>query len=211
MNRHQSLLQAAAQETFERIRQDREKAPARIKPLLAYLEEHLFDPDLDFNHLKRACGVRDNTLPIQFHTALDLPPYAYIEDCRLETACRLLSASDLRIWQISELLGYSSIQVFSRAFKRWSGLRPTTFRKKESTQKSGQGDDGARDTAQDSSRPGLGGSYQPIPVELLRRGVNGALDTEEASAVIHHLLDLYPQTIPELQKKLAARAERSSD
>ena len=198
MNRHQSLLQAAAQETLDRIRKDREKAPARIKPLLAYLENHLFDPDLDFNHLKRACGIRDNTLPIQFHTALNLPPYAYIEDCRLETACRLLSDSDLRIWQISELLGYSSIQVFSRAFKRWSGLRPTAFRKKEGVQQRRRGEDegtGAMPT-------GLGDSYQPIPVELLRRGVNGALEPEEAVAVITHLLNIYPSAIPEIRKKV---------
>ena len=176
MNRHQSLLQAAAQETLERIQHDREKAPARIKPLLAYLEEHLFDPDLDFNHLKRACGIRDNTLPIQFHTALDLPPYAYIEDCRLETACRLLSHSDLRIWQISELLGYSSIQVFSRAFKRWSGLRPTAFRKKEASEFTKR-QEMAKEATTQSAPVGLGNSYQPIPVELLRLAAERMLES----------------------------------
>ncbi len=201
MNRHQSLLRAAAQETFERIQQDRDRAPARIKPLLTYLEEHLFDADLDFNHLKRACGIRDNTLPIQFHTALGLPPYGYIEDCRLETACRLLRDYDLRIWQVSEMLGYSSIQVFSRAFKRWSGLRPTAFRKREVQAK---GPTRRSEPAEAAAIPlGLGESYQPIPVELLRRGVNGALTTDEATAVIGHMLNLYPASIPAIREQLA--------
>lgn len=124
------LLEQAARESIERIQLDRRKAPQRLKPLLAYIEENLFNPTLDVNQLKRSCGVRDNSVPIQFHSAVGRPPHGYIEDRRLETACRLLADTHLKIWQISELLGYSSIQVFSRAFSRWSGQRPTLFRKK---------------------------------------------------------------------------------
>ncbi len=124
------LLEEAASESIDRIQLDRRKAPQRLKPLLAYIEEHLFNPTLDVNQLKRSCGVRDNSVPIQFHSAVGRPPHGYIEDRRLETACRLLADTNLKIWQISELLGYSSIQVFSRAFSRWSGQRPTLFRKK---------------------------------------------------------------------------------
>ena len=114
----QQLLASAAIESLERIRLDRARAPQRLKPLLAYIEDNLFDSTLDVNQLKRSCGVRDNSVPIQFHSAVGRPPHGYIEDRRLETACRLLADTNLKIWQISELLGYSSIQVFSRAFSR---------------------------------------------------------------------------------------------
>ena len=72
------LLRQAAVESLERIQLDRAKAPQRLKPLLAYIEEHLFDPTLDVNQLKRACGVRDNSVPIQFHSAVGRPPYARV-------------------------------------------------------------------------------------------------------------------------------------
>jgi AraC-like DNA-binding protein len=171
------LLKSAAGESLERIELDRAKAPQRLKPLLAYIEEHLFDPTLDVNHLKRACNVRDNSVPIQFHSAVGRPPHGYIEDRRLETACRLLANSDLKIWQISELLGYSSIQVFSRAFSRWSGQRPTLYRKK--ARKSGH----ARSS--DSER------LMSDP-ETLRRALAGALPAAEASSLLERLLRLYP-------------------
>src|SRR5262245_34471395 len=106
-----TIFEAAAEETLPQWRQDRERSNKRIKPLLAYLEEHLFDPGLDVNQLKRACGIHDNSVPVQFHSALGLPPYAYIETRRMETACRLLRDHDLKVWQIANLLGYSSIQV----------------------------------------------------------------------------------------------------
>ena len=182
------LLEQAAQESVERIQLDRRKAPQRLKPLLAYIEENLFNPTLDVNQLKRSCGVRDNSVPIQFHSAVGRPPHGYIEDRRLETACRLLADTHLKIWQISELLGYSSIQVFSRAFSRWSGQRPTLFRKK-ARRGSDVGEEQSQD-ANESSRKRFDRSL--IATESLRKALEGELPHEEAKTLIDKLLDLYP-------------------
>ncbi len=173
------LLKAAASESLQRIQMDRAKAPQRLKPLLSYIEEHLFDPTLDVNQLKRSCNVRDNSVPIQFHSAVGRPPHGYIEDRRLETACRLLGKTDLKIWQISELLGYSSIQVFSRAFSRWSGQRPTLYRKKA---RRGEG-------GQDPQTQVAGGFFDAV---TLRRALAGELPSKEASQMVERLVQLYP-------------------
>lgn len=175
------VLEAASVESIERIRSDHAKAPQRLKPLLAYIEEHLFDPSLDVNQLKRNCGVRDNSVPIQFHSAVGRPPHGYIEDRRLETACVLLGNSNLKIWQISELLGYSSIQVFSRAFSRWSGQRPTSYRKKARQR---------RDMGE--TAPKLEESLT-ARTETLRRALAGELSLDEANALIARLRQMYPE------------------
>ncbi len=182
------LLAEAAKESIERIQLDRRKVPPRLKPLLAYIEENLFDPTLDVNQLKRSCGVRDNSVPIQFHSAVGRPPHGYIEDRRLETACRLLADANLKIWQISELLGYSSIQVFSRAFSRWSGQRPTLFRKKA---RRGDIDDSDPPMGpRASSRKQL--DHSLIAAESLRKALDGELPAEEAKTLTDRLLTLYP-------------------
>ncbi len=182
------LLAEAAKESIERIQLDRRKAPQRLKPLLAYIEENLFNPTLDVNQLKRSCGVRDNSVPIQFHSAVGRPPHGYIEDRRLETACRLLADTHLKIWQISELLGYSSIQVFSRAFSRWSGQRPTLFRKKA---RRGGGHDDELDAR---SRAGGRKRYDRsvVATASLRKALEGELPAEEAQSLIDKLTTLYP-------------------
>ncbi len=180
------LLAEAAKESIERIQLDRRKAPQRLKPLLAYIEENLFNPTLDVNQLKRSCGVRDNSVPIQFHSAVGRPPHGYIEDRRLETACRLLAETHLKIWQISELLGYSSIQVFSRAFSRWSGQRPTLFRKKARR--------GSEPEREERPRSGRRKRFDRsvIATESLRKALDGELPAEEAKTLIERLLVLYP-------------------
>lgn len=172
-----SLLGKAADPTLERIRRDRERAPAQIRPLLAYLETHLFDPALDGTRLKQACGVRDNTLPISFHKALSLPPYAYIESCRLDVACRLLRGSRLKVWQIAQLVGYSTLQVFSRAFHRWSGVRPSVYRQRHPPESL---DDGRRSP--------------PISMETLVKAVEGSLEKHEADELSRLLANLYPES-----------------
>lgn len=169
------LLRSAASDTFDRIREDQEQVPSRLKPMLAYIEDHLFDRTLNVNRLKKACGIRDNSVAIHFHAAVGQPPHAYISHCRLETAARLLRDTELPVWKISDLLGFSSIQVFSRAFFRWSGQRPTSFRRK------------AREEGEQAD---VAESRQTE--EYWRRAMSGALRDEEAARLIQRLLELYP-------------------
>ena len=170
-----SLLEAAASESLARIREHRTGASARLKPLLEYLEEHLFDKGLNVNQLKQACGVRDNSIALLFHAHVGRSPKAYITELRLETAARLLRDSDLRVWQIGELVGYSGLAVFGKAFARWSGMRPAAYREQ------------ARDLTGDEEDP-LAGT---IDDRYLRMAVAGALPTRQARALIRRLLDIY--------------------
>ena len=168
----EQLLKAAAAPTLERIRRDRERVHFQVKPLLGHLEEQLFDTDLDAKRLKQACGVRDNSVALIFHHALGLPPYCYIEDCRFSVACRLLTDTELKVWRIAQLLGYSTLQVFSRAFERWSGLRPTVYRRRNSTSE----------------------ATEVVSAATLRRAVQGELKREEADRLARQLTALYPES-----------------
>jgi AraC-like DNA-binding protein len=99
-----------------RIRRHRRRAPKRVRPLLAYLEEHLFDPGLTVERWCRECGgphaVRLRRGPA------------------LETACRLLADTGLLVREIAAMVGYGHVRVFGRAFVRWSGVRlaPSSWR-----------------------------------------------------------------------------------
>ena len=173
------LLNAAALQTMERIRSDHERVPPRLKPMLAYIESHLFDSRLNVNRLKEACGIRDNSVAIHFHAAVGRPPHAYISHCRLETAARLLRDTEMPIWKISEVLGFSSIQVFSRSFCRWAKKRPTVFRREARKRAEGH-----RERQSMASRVHTD--------DYWRRAMSGHLEDEEAAELIQKLLRLYP-------------------
>ena len=49
-------------------------------------------------------------------------------EVRCEIACTLLAETDLTLSQIAEILNYSEISAFTRAFRRWSGQPPSVWR-----------------------------------------------------------------------------------
>ncbi len=126
--RHRRLLEQAAGASIERIRRDGEKAPERIRVLFPYLEENLFERDLDVNRMKRDCGKRDNSISSFFREETGQPPHAYIVRRRVETAAALLRDTHLKIGLISDLIGFSKQAILTRHFKAWSGVTPQAFR-----------------------------------------------------------------------------------
>lgn len=53
-----------------------------------------------------------------------------VDRVRKDRATFLLRHSELPIETIAFRLGFSETASFSRAFKRWAGLSPTSFRRK---------------------------------------------------------------------------------
>ncbi len=51
-----------------------------------------------------------------------------LHDVRKEVAIKQLSRPDFNITEVALLTGYSDISVFSRNFKKWTGLTPTEFK-----------------------------------------------------------------------------------
>jgi AraC-like DNA-binding protein len=51
-----------------------------------------------------------------------------LEEARREVAVRLLGEQRLSIDEVAYHLGYAQPSSFQRAFKRWTGMPPATFR-----------------------------------------------------------------------------------
>jgi AraC-like DNA-binding protein len=47
---------------------------------------------------------------------------------RYEIACDLLRNTDMALSQIAAILRYSELSAFTRAFRRWSGQKPSVWR-----------------------------------------------------------------------------------
>lgn len=129
-------LQRAAKPTLKTMKEEAARLKKRggrraVLKMLGYIRAHLFDLGLTVNSVTKACGIRDNSASIHFHAMVGVPPGAYIRERRIAVSRRLLSTTDLPVWQVAELMGYSSIQVFSRVFRHVVGIRPSVYRKTE--------------------------------------------------------------------------------
>ena len=57
-------------------------------------------------------------------------PKRFVEEIKTETACGLLRTSDLKVTDIAHHCGYASHAVFTRSFRRLTGLSPSEWRSK---------------------------------------------------------------------------------
>jgi len=56
---------------------------------------------------------------------------ALLDEARRDRATHLLRAGELGVDEIGARLGYSDPANFARAFRRWTGISPRAFRKKQ--------------------------------------------------------------------------------
>ena len=85
---------------------------------------------VSLEHIASELGIESRTL--QRYLVKSGTSFQKIFDkVRLEQACYYLERTALDVTMIALELGYSESSVFSRAFKRWTGLTPDRYRKQQ--------------------------------------------------------------------------------
>lgn len=92
-----TLLRDAALEAVSLIRTDRARVSARLRPLLRYLEDHLFDRSLAAGSWLRAFSLDTSAGRALFKKELNTTPHAYYDHLRAMTAKSLLRAPRPRV------------------------------------------------------------------------------------------------------------------
>ncbi|EDM35337.1 putative two-component system sensor kinase/response regulator fusion protein [Pedobacter sp. BAL39] len=89
--------------------------------------KNLDNPDLDVDHLADHMNISRPTLYRKIKSISDLSPNELINLARLKKAAELLNEGMLKIYEISEMVGYSSQSHFGRNFAKQFGMSPTDY------------------------------------------------------------------------------------
>lgn len=104
--------------------------PCDVAGVVRYVHRHLVDPGLSVRGAMSASGVHSNSFQSRFTHFMGLPPRAYIEDQRMMLAMYLLGVPKASVLEIGLSVGFAQPNSFTRAFKRYVGCTPSTFRDK---------------------------------------------------------------------------------
>lgn len=94
--------------------------------LQAYINEHLGE-HLTLEVLTQHFHYSRSYLTAQFRMTTGMSIMEYISHLRIERAKEMLMDGDMTVAQISEVLGYSSMQYFSQCFKQAVGCSPSRY------------------------------------------------------------------------------------
>lgn len=78
--------------------------------------------------IARTAGVSTSGLNQRFRAVLGQSPAKYLTSWRMHLAMIHLGDRDLSLTEVAERVGYTSVEAFSRAFKRWVGQSPGRWR-----------------------------------------------------------------------------------
>jgi ligand-binding sensor domain-containing protein/signal transduction histidine kinase/CheY-like chemotaxis protein/AraC-like DNA-binding protein len=98
-----------------------------LKELLAFVEEHISDPELGVSLLTDKFGMSKPVLYKKLKALTDMSVHDFIVSIRLKKAALLLQQSQLNVTEIAYSVGYSDRKYFSKEFKKQFGKSPTEF------------------------------------------------------------------------------------
>ncbi|MBO9604856.1 MAG: helix-turn-helix transcriptional regulator [Paenibacillaceae bacterium] len=108
------------------------EAPGAIDPRLqricAHIREHLH-LELQLPDLAKLALLSESHLRLLFRRQLGMSPMKYVREARLQRVRELLIATDRRIRDIAESVGFAEQSRFSTAFRKAEGIGPQQYRK----------------------------------------------------------------------------------
>ncbi len=91
-----------------------------------YIIEHI-EEKLTLNNVAEVFNISPNYLSILFSKNNDVGFSDFINQSKIEAAKKMLEDGDLKIYEVSDILGFESAFYFSRVFKKITGLSPRDY------------------------------------------------------------------------------------
>lgn len=106
-----------------------------INAALDYLNENYADHDQALNLLADRLNVSPNYLCLKFKEETGINYTKYLNSLRVKHAKELLTDVRLKVYMVSDMVGFDDTRYFSRIFRSYTGYTPTEYQKKEAVRK----------------------------------------------------------------------------
>jgi DNA-binding response OmpR family regulator len=100
-----------------------------LEHLHKVINQNLENTELDVDHLAKFMNMSRPTLYRKISAISNLTPNELINISRLKKAAELLATTDYKIYEVADMVGYTSQNNFGRSFLKQFGMPPTEYQK----------------------------------------------------------------------------------
>ena len=100
-----------------------------LETLNNVIHKNLENTELDVDHHAKIMNMSRPTLYRKIKAISDLTPNELINISRLKKAAELLATTDYKVYEIADMVGYTSQNNFGRSFLKQFGMPPTDYQK----------------------------------------------------------------------------------
>lgn len=94
-----------------------------------FVQENFQNPELSLKMVAEYVGLNEKYFSSRFAKECGCTFVVYLNDVRISRAQELLSRTEMRMYEISEAVGYGSVEHFNHIFKKKLCISPSEFRK----------------------------------------------------------------------------------
>ncbi|MDD3251277.1 MAG: response regulator [Lachnospiraceae bacterium] len=120
-------LRTSLYQICDYITKNQSKYGKIISEALAYMQTHYQDSNLNIDVVANAIGLSPSYFSTIFRSEAGITFTDYLIRLRMEKAKTLLENGNMKIYEISQQVGYENAAYFSAAFKKYFGKSPSLF------------------------------------------------------------------------------------
>lgn len=102
-----------------------------IKAVLKYINVNYSRYELSLNMISEEFNVSTSYVSNKFKEEVGTNFIKYLNGLRVKKAKEYLKNLSLKVYMVSEKVGYEDVRYFSRIFRKYTGYTPTEYQKKE--------------------------------------------------------------------------------
>lgn len=104
-----------------------------MQEIQEYIQENYHDANLNLPGIAQHFQISEGYCSVLFKETSGVCFAEYLEKCRIDKSCTLLSDTQKTILEIASYVGYNSVYSFRRAFKRLFHVSPSQYREAHSS------------------------------------------------------------------------------
>lgn len=94
-----------------------------------FIADNYASSELSLGSVAAYVGLNEKYFTTRFTKSAGMTFRDYVTELRLDRAKQLINTTDLRMYEISERIGYNNVEHFTRMFKKKYGISPSDYKK----------------------------------------------------------------------------------
>lgn len=106
----------------------REKQKGDMERAREFMKDNFNNPELTLKTVADHVGFNEKYFSTRFTKECGCTFITYLNDLRIKRAQELLVRTNMKMYEISDSVGYASVEYFNHMFKKKLGISPRDFR-----------------------------------------------------------------------------------
>ncbi len=106
---------------------NQENTQGSFEVVRRYIEDNYIHKDFNLSEVASVIGLNDTYFSMKFKKEFGMNFSDYLKQLRIRNAKNLIKTTNMKVYEVSEAVGYNNVEHFTRVFKNVEGVSPKKY------------------------------------------------------------------------------------